>query len=63
MIQVARTYEKNPVYPNEGINVAIILQLQAGQEVWVRRGAITSIYGADTTGMFSWFCGHLIHAL
>ena len=63
MIQVARTYENNPEYPYEGINMDVILQLQAGQEVWIKRGSLTSIYGADSSGMFSWFCGHLIHAL
>ena len=62
--QVTYTYQSNPDYPYELINMAVILQLQEGQEVWVRPNSMGEIYGADSeNGMYSWFCGHLVYAL
>ena len=50
MTQVTRTYENNPEFPYEIINMSVVLQLQAGQEVWLRPDSMTSIYGAMECG-------------
>ena len=64
MTQVNYTYESNPEYTYENINMAVLLQLQEGQEVWLRLNGMSSISGADSgNGMFSWFSGHLAYAL
>ena len=62
--QVSDTYENNPEYPNEGVNMVLVLQLEAAQEVWLEPIPVTALWGADTTmGMWSWFSGHLVYAL
>ena len=64
MTQVNYTYESNPEYAYELINMAVILQLQEGQEVWVRPSSMNSIAGASSSvSMSSWFSGHLVYAL
>ena len=56
-------YERNDDYGYESINIIAVLELEAGQEVWVRPNSITTMYGADNTnGMYSWFSAHLVHA-
>ena len=63
MTQVTLTGEYNPPWPYESINMVVVLELQQGQEVYVRPGEMTSIYGAHVdNGMYSWFCGHLVYA-
>ena len=41
----------------------IVLSLTAGQQVWVVPSGISTMYGSYSSGMRSWFSGHLIHAL
>ena len=64
MIQTTFSYEYDPDYQNEEINMVVILQLHEGQEVWVTPYGIMSIDGAFIGfGMSSWFSGHLVYAL
>ena len=64
MTQATLTYEYNPDYYYETINMAVVLKLQEGQKVWLRPSNMESIYGADSdNGMRSWFSGDLVYAL
>ena len=63
MSQVTNIYKNNPEQPNEIINIAVVLQLQEGQEVWVQPDTMESIYGITSGGMRSWFSGHLVYSL
>ena len=44
--------------------MVLVLQLEAAQEVWLEPISVTSLWGVSSgTGMWSWFCAHLVHAL
>ena len=44
--------------------MVVILELQAKQEAYLEPRLMDSMYGViDGTGMYSWFSGHLVHAL
>ena len=62
--QVTYIYENNPGFPYDTLNMAVILQLQAGQQVWVQPFELNLIYGATSgDGIYSWFSGHLVYPL
>ena len=63
MSQVTNISKNNPEQPNEIINMAVVLQLQEGQEVWVQPDNMESIYGVTSAGMRFWFSGHLVYPL
>ena len=64
MIQVTATYENNPEQLRETINMVVVLQLEEGQQVWLRPDSMDSVNGANSiSGMYSWFSGHLVYAL
>ena len=61
--EVAYAYEQNLDSPYEGINIALVLQLDAGQQVWVSPNQINEMYGVSAgDGLLSWFSGHLLYA-
>ena len=46
------------------LNPSIALQLQAGQEVYLRPYELRRMYGADDySGMSTWFSGYLVYPL
>ena len=62
--QVTYTYDSDTDTTTDIINMVVILELQAGQEVYLEPTSMNSIYGViDGTGMYSWFSGHLVYAL
>ena len=55
--------ERNDDNPAQSINIIVVLELEAGQQVWVRPSGISSMHGANSgDGMRSWFSAHLVHA-
>ena len=53
-------YVPNSCCPNGG--ATINLELSSGQIVRIENLYSTIIYGTDSTGMRSWFTGHLLYA-
>ena len=64
LTQVTNTHQDNIGQKREIINMAVILQLQEGQKVWLRPDNMSTIYGATfVNGIWSWFCGYLVYAM
>ena len=63
MFQVALAVGEDDL-GNPTADIAVILSLTAGQQVWVEASDTTSILGANTSyGMYSWFSGHIVYAI
>ena len=50
-------------YDERLLESVLVLSLTAGRQVWVRPSGITTMHGSYSSGMYSWFSGHLVHAL
>ena len=55
-------YERNLEHPYDGINMISVLELEAGQQVWVRPYGMSAISETTSGGMNSWFSAHLVQA-
>ena len=60
---MTHSYEVNIEWPYEAVNMVVDLQVEAGQQVWVRPNSIDAMYGVAGAEMRSWFSGHLVYAL
>ena len=59
---MAYSNERNDDNPAQSIDIIVVLELEAEQEVWVRPSGISSMHGAKSgEGMRSWFSAHLVH--
>ena len=49
-------------FENVSLSSTILLQLSAGQQVWVEPLLLDGLHGSSSGVMYSWFSGHLISA-
>ena len=62
-LQATYGYVSEGTYQEPSVDYSVILPLMAGQQVWVAPFGISGMQGVETSGMDSWFSGHLLYAL
>ena len=44
-------------------DLVTVLNFTAGQQVWISPDSVSQMFGVPSDVMYSWFSGHLVHAL